>query len=170
MGNNPSHFKGEKLPVERICCNDMQVFIKKLNTLTGKQYRLPTEAEWEFAARGSNKSKGYKYSGSNNVGDVAWYSDNSGMGPHPVGTKSANELDIYDMSGNVWEWCSDWYGKYSSNAETNPQGPISSYRRVIRGGSWHSDARCVRASFRFSSAPENNPCANIGFRLARSSK
>ena len=105
MGSNPSNFKGSNLPVECVCWNDCQEFIQKLNSLTGRNFRLPTEAEWEFACRGGNNSRGYKYSGSNNLGSVAWYDDNSGGQTHPVATKAPNELGIYDMSGNVWEWC-----------------------------------------------------------------
>ena len=148
MGSNPSYFKGDNLPVERVSYEDVKTFISKLNGKTGKKFRLPTEAEWEYAARGGNKSKRYKYSGSNNIDDVAWYIDNSDDKTHPVKTKRPNELGIYDMSGNVWEWCSDWYGGYSSNAQTNPQGPSSGSYRVIRGGSWRFDARSCRASDR----------------------
>ena len=148
MGSNPSSFKGDNLPVENVSWNDVQEFIRKLNALTGKRYRLPTEAEWEFAARGGNQSRGYKYSGSNTIGNVAWYYDNSGSKTHPVGTKSANELGIYDMSGNVWEWCSDWYGAYSSSAQTNPKGPTTGSGRVFRGGSWDNNAGGCRVSDR----------------------
>lgn len=123
MGSNPSEFKGDNLPVEQVSWDDCQEFIRKLNSLTGQHFRLPTEAEWEFACRGGNNSCGYKYSGSNDIDNVAWYFDNSGHKTHPVGTKAQNELGIYDMSGNVWEWCSDWYGNYSSGAQTNPKGP-----------------------------------------------
>ncbi len=137
MGSNPSYFKtSNQLPVECVSWNDCQTFITNLNQLTGKQFRLPTEAEWEFAARGGNKSKGYKYSGGNDIGAVAWYSQNSGRKTHEVGTKSPNELSIYDMSGNVFEWCQDWYGSYSSEAQINPTGPSSGTDRVIRGGDW----------------------------------
>ena len=108
MGKNPSHYKGENRPVERVSWYDIQKFIEKLNAKTGKRYRLPTEAEWEYAARGGNQSKGYKYSGSNDIGSVAWYTNNSGDRTHPVGQKQPNELGLYDMTGNVWEWCSDW--------------------------------------------------------------
>ncbi|MBQ3247459.1 MAG: SUMF1/EgtB/PvdO family nonheme iron enzyme, partial [Alistipes sp.] len=120
MGKNPSRFKGDNLPVERVSWNDIQKFIEKLNAKTGKRYRLPTEAEWEYAARGGNQSKGYKYSGSNDIGSVAWYTDNSSSPTHPVGQKQPNELGLYDMSGNVYEWCSDWHGSYSSGSQTNP--------------------------------------------------
>lgn len=137
MGSNPSYFKGSRRPVEQVGWNDCQTFISKLNSMTGKRFRLPTEAEWEFACRGGTKSLGYKYSGSNSLGIVAWYTDNSGSTTHDVGMKSPNELGIFDMSGNVWEWCSDWYGSsYNSNAQINPTGPSSGSGRVYRGGSW----------------------------------
>ena len=168
MGSNPSHFKGDNLPVENVSWNDVQEFIKKLNSLTGKLYRLPTEAEWEYAARGGNRSQGFKYSGSNTVGNVAWYSANSGSSIKPVGTKSPNELGIYDMSGNVWEWCSDWYGTYSSNAETNPRGPSTGSYRVLRGGCWLNLAWHVRVSNRYNHSPGDRS-SNIGFRLVSSS-
>lgn len=148
MGSNPSNFKGDNLPVDNVSWNDCQEFIRKLNTLTGKNFRLPTEAEWEFAARGGNNSRGYKYSGSNNIGSVAWYDGNSGSKTHPVGQKSPNELGLYDMSGNVWEWCQDWYGDFSSSSQTNPTGPVSGSNRVNRGGSWYGDARACRVSLR----------------------
>ena len=165
--------KGSLLrPVEQVSWNDCQTFIRKLNSITGKSFRLPTEAEWEFAARGGNKSNHYKYSGSNNIGDVAWYyknaydvgSNSPNYGTHPVGTKSANELGIYDMSGNVWEWCSDWYGNYSSSSQTNPQGPSSGSDRVIRGGSWCNDRGC-RVSLRYFAAPDIR-FDFLGLRLA----
>lgn len=167
MGSNPSGFKEPKNPVENVSWNDCQEFIKKLNELTGKNFRLPTEAEWEYAARGGNMSQGYKYSGSNIIEDVAWYGDNSSREPHPVGTKSPNELGIYDMSGNVWEWCSDWYGEnyYSSSSQTNPTGPTSGSRRVVRGGSWINYAQFCRVSYRSYYYPgDRDGC--IGFRLA----
>ena len=148
MGNNQSYNKGDNLPVEWVIWNDCLDFINKLNQLTGLKFRLPTEAEWEFAARGGKQSKGYKYSGSDNIGDVAWYYENSGSKTHQVGTKEPNELGIYDMTGNVWEWCGDWYGSYSSSAQTNPTGPSSGSGRVLRGGSWSSDARDCRVSDR----------------------
>jgi len=111
-------------------------------------YRLPTEAEWEYAARGGNKTEGYKYAGSDNVGDVAWYKDNSGRQPQEVGKKAPNELGIYDMSGNVWEWCSDWYGDYSSSAQTNPYNSTAGSGRGVRGGSWDDDASNARVANR----------------------
>ena len=165
MGSNPSFFKGSNLPVENVSYDDVKTFITKLNQKTGKSFRLPTEAEWEYAARGGKKSKGYKYSGSNNIGDVAWYECNSKFEINPVKKKRPNELGIYDMSGNVWEWCSDWYGGYSSNAQTNPQGPSSGSYRVRRGGFWLGDARNCRVSARDYDYPS---CVfgSDGFRLA----
>ena len=164
MGNNPSEFKGDNLPVEKVSWKDCQDFISKLNRITGKTFRLPTEAEWEYAARGGNKSRGYQYSGSNNLSDVAWYMDNSGDKTHAVGTKQPNELGIYDMSGNVWEWCQDWYGKYSSSSQVNPTGANSGSYRVKRGGSWEIIDWGCRSSYRYSSVPDF--CgSNLGFRL-----
>ncbi|MGM9869142.1 MAG: formylglycine-generating enzyme family protein [Sodaliphilus sp.] len=165
MGNNPSHFTGSNLPVEKVSWDDCQTFIRKLNALTGKNFRMPTEAEWEFAARGGNNSRGYKYSGSNTLSNVAWYTDNSGSTTHPVASKLPNELGIYDMSGNVWEWCSDWYGDYSSSSQYNPIGPSRGSLRVPRGGSWLSDARNCRVSGRDFSSPTNR-IYNLGLRLA----
>ena len=148
MGNNPSEFKGDNLPVESVSWDDCQDFLSKLNRITGKTFRLPTEAEWEYAARGGNKSRGYEYSGSNNPLDVAWSGDNSGRKPHAVGTKQPNELGIYDMSGNVWEWCQDRYGEYNSSSQVNPTGANSGSHRVYRGGSWGSSACFCNSSFR----------------------
>lgn len=165
MGSNPSYFKGNNLPVEHVSWNDCQEFIKKLNSLTGLNFRLPTEAEWEYAARGGNKSKGYKYSGSNDIDSVAWYYGNSSSKTHAVATKSPNELGLYDMSGNVWEWCSDWYGSYSSGSQTNPKGPSSGSYRVNRGGSWVSNAGYCRVSFRNGYYPGNRS-SRLGLRLA----
>lgn len=151
MGSNPSYFEGDDLPVEQVSWDDCQEFIRKLNSLTGQNLRLPTEAEWEFACRGGNNSRGYKYSGSNYIDNVAWYDGNSGDKTHPVATKSPNELGIYDMSGNVWEWCADWYGDYSSGRQTNPKGPYGGSSRVSRGGGWFYSARDCRSSYRFNS-------------------
>jgi formylglycine-generating enzyme required for sulfatase activity len=169
MGSNPSNFKGDNLPVEKVSWNDAQEFIRKLNTTTGKNYRLPTEAEWEYAARGGSQSRGFKYSGSNNIDDVAWYEENSGDKTHPVGTKPANELGIYDMTGNVWEWVNDRYGGYSSGSQTNPVGPSSGSYRVLRGGSWDFGARSARVSFCNRREPGHRS-GSLGFRLASSSR
>ena len=167
MGSNPSQFKGDNLPVENVSWDDCQTFISRLNAKTGLSYRLPTEAEWEFACRGGNSSRGYKYSGSDYLGNVAWYDDNSGSTTHPVGTKSPNELGLYDMSGNVCEWCSDWYGSYTSSAQMNPHGLSSGSRRVGRGGSWGNGARNCRSSYRDFSTPSHR-FINLGLRLALS--
>ena len=148
MGSNPSYFTGDmQRPVEKVSWDDCQTFIRKLNQLTGENFRLPTEAEWEYAARGGNRSKGYKYSGGNDAEAVAWYDDNSDGTTHRVKTKQPNELGIYDMSGNVWEWCQDkWCDDYES--------PRNSTDRVLRGGSWDFSARGVRVSIRSGSYPD----------------
>ena len=148
MGTNPSEFKGNNLPVENVNWDDCQEFIRKLNELTGKQFRLPTEAEWEYAARGGNKSNRTKYAGGSDIDNVAWYGEHSNSPTHPVGQKRANELGLYDMTGNVWEWCQDRFGYYSSASQTNPRGPATGDCRVLRGGSWCMDARFCRLSFR----------------------
>jgi formylglycine-generating enzyme required for sulfatase activity len=165
MGSNPSHFKFPDRPVEEISWNDCKTFIEKLNQLTDKQFRLPTEAEWEYAARGGGNSHGYKFSGSDNVDDVAWYTDNCGGETHAVKTKAANELGLYDMTGNVLEWCSDWMAAYTADTVTNPQGPAAGFKRVLRGGSLYNDARRLRVTRR----SEYNPTFtdySVGFRLA----
>ena len=165
MGSNPSSYKGDKLPVECVSWVDCQEFIKKLNERTELNFRLPTEAEWEYAARGGNKSKGYKYSGSNDIGSVAWYEETTNeSGTKLVATKAPNELGLYDMSGNVWEWCCDWYGCYSSSPQTDPRGPSFGSYRVGRGGGWKESAQLCRVSFRggFSS---NRRINLIGLRL-----
>ena len=165
MGSNPSYFSGyPQRPVEQISWNNCQEFITKLNNLTGKNFRLPTEAEWEYAARGGNKSQGYKYSGSNTIDNVAWYTSNSSSQTHDVKTKQANELGIYDMSGNVLEWCQDWYGSYSSGSQTNPTGPTSGSGRVLRGGGWSIFASYCRVSNRNYGSPDGRNDF-IGFRL-----
>ena len=167
MGDNPSHFKGDNLPVESVTWKDCQKFIKALNDLTGMTFRLPTEAEWEYAARGGNKSKGYIYSGSDDPDDVAWHNANSGGCPHPVGEKSPNELGLYDMSGNVYEWCQDWKGPYSSKPQTNPQGPLTGTNRVNRGGRWGGSTGACRISDRSMCNP-NVRFYHLGLRLALS--
>ncbi len=173
MGRNPSYFSGSKNPVEKVSWDDCKDFIHKLNQLTGMTFRLPTEAEWEYAARGGKKSRGYKYAGSNNLKDVAWYGQwngniydngNSGEKTHAVATKQPNELGIYDMSGNVDEWCEDWYGSYQSYSQTNPQGASSGSSRVLRGGSWTSGSRNCRVSSRNDGTPGSRR-RYYGFRL-----
>ena len=167
MGSNPSKFKGDDLPVETVNWGDCQDFISKLNAMTGKRFCLPTEAEWEYAARGGKKSRGYKYSGSKTLGDVAWYEGNSGSKTHAVGTKQPNELGIYDMTGNVYEWCQDWYGSYSSSPQTNPIGAVSGSRRVRRGGCWCYSARDCRTSYRRGNTPDFR-YFDLGLRLVLS--
>ena len=173
MGQNPTsdgsqwestYGLGDSNPAYYVSWNDCQTFISKLNALTGVTFRLPTEAEWEFAAKGGNKSQGYTYAGSNKLGDVAWYSGNSSSKTHEVATKAPNELGLYDMSGNVWEWCQDLYGSYSSSAQTDPTGPTSGSLRVLRGGSWDSDAANCRVADRgWTYATYRS--GNLGFRL-----
>ncbi len=169
MGTNPNAgvFEGDNRPVQNISWDDCQVFIEKLNKLTGRTFRLPTEAEWEYAARGGKLSQGYKYAGSNVVGDVAWYLDNSSLSTHNVGTKRPNELGLYDMSGNVQEWCADWYNDYKSEAQTDPRGPSAGtdIGHVIRGGYWGLQGRFTRVSYRDGQPPSNHN-SGLGFRLA----
>ncbi|MBS7372479.1 MAG: formylglycine-generating enzyme family protein [Muribaculaceae bacterium] len=167
MGSNPMISKGAKFPVGYVTWEDCQEFITKLNELTGKKFRLPTEAEWEYAARGGNKSKGYKYSGSNTINDVAWYKDNSKSLIQAVATKAPNELGIYDMSGNVEEWCSDRFGKYSSDSQSNPIGPDSGSYRVCRGGCYGDAAQYCRVSYRDLYNPASNSY-HLGLRLCLS--
>ncbi len=171
MGGNPSSFKncGDNCPVEMVSWNDVQEFTRKLSRQTGKDYRLPTEAEWEYAARGGNNYSPYLYSGSNSVDNVGWYSGNSGNTTRPVGRKAPNELGIYDMSGNVWEWVSDWYdsGYYGRFEGNNPKGPNSGSHRVLRGGSWNGNAQYCRVAFRSYYAPVIRSDYG-GFRLALS--
>ncbi|MFZ2901020.1 MAG: SUMF1/EgtB/PvdO family nonheme iron enzyme [Saprospiraceae bacterium] len=165
MGENPSDNEGcDQCPVENVSWNDVQKFIKELNRQTGKNYRLPTEAEWEYAARGGQKSAKTKYAGSNTIGDVAWYDGNAGSKTHPVGQKKPNELGLYDMSGNVWEWCSDWYGDYPSDAQTNPTGPVRGSYRVGRGGGWDGSPRYCRVADRNDWGPGYRD-SGLGFRL-----
>ena len=167
MGSNPSGFTGDlNRPVEQVSWNDCQTFIAKLNQMTGKTFRLPTEAEWEFAARGGDMSQGYKYSGSNNIDEVAWYSGNANGATHPVGTKKANELGLYDMSGNVLEWCQDWYGTFTSAAQTDPTGPATGSNRVYHSGCFDYPAHGCRVAFRYYSSPTYAGSNRLGLRLA----
>ena len=163
---------GDNYPAYDVNWDDCQEFITKLNQMTGATFRLPTEAEWEFAVKGGNKSQGYTYAGGNTLNDVAWNRDNSqslgrnhpDYGTHAVATKAPNELGLYDMSGNVWELCQDWYGSYSSSAQTDPTGPTSGSLRVLRGGSWDSDAANCRVADRgWTYATYRS--GNLGFRL-----
>jgi formylglycine-generating enzyme required for sulfatase activity len=184
MGNNPSNWKGDTLPVEQVSWYDCVEFCNKLSQKEGltpcysgsgtsitcdwtaNGYRLPTEAEWEFAARGGNQSKGYKYSGSNDIANVAWYNRNSGSKPHIVGGKQANELGIHDMSGNVWEWNWDLDGAYPSYAQTNPHGAVNMSNTVFHGGSWVNDEdNCTISCRNYCGAYNSN--SGIGFRVVR---
>jgi formylglycine-generating enzyme required for sulfatase activity len=168
LNPDPSSNKGENLPVESVNRDEIQTWIGYVNEKEGTlTYRLPTEAEWEFAARGGTKSHGYTYSGSNTIDDVAWYNGNSGKKIHMVGTKGANELGLYDMSGNVWEWCSDLYDVYSADAQSNPTGPAEGFLQVLRGGAWSDDVNGLcRVTSRGYSVPSDR-YGNIGFRLLR---
>jgi formylglycine-generating enzyme required for sulfatase activity len=166
MDANPSYNIGSNLPVENISWDDIQSFINKLNILTGHTYRLPTEAEWEYAARGGNKSKGYKYSGSNFIDLFGWYIGNSSAKTHSIGTKQPNELGIYDMTGNLWEWCQDKYGEYTSGSQTNPTGTSTGYERVLRGGSWEVHEFQCYVYYRNHDYP-NTDRDYYGFRLVR---
>ncbi len=186
MGNNPSNFKGDNLPVENVSWYDAVDYCNKRSIKEGltpayrgsgdgitcdwnaNGYRLPTEAEWEYAAKGGKGSpENYTYSGSNSVDAVAWYDGNSGGRTQPVGTKTANSLGIHDMSGNVWEWCWDWYGSYSNSSQTDPWGPSFGAYRVLRGGSWSDSAGYVRSAFRGNLTPSYRGYVNGGFRLVR---
>jgi len=166
MESNPSEFKGAKRPVENMSWSACRQFLRRLKSLTGKNFRMLTEAEWEYAARGGNRSREFKYSGSNILDDVGWYEGNSSGSTHEVGLLDPNELGLYDMSGNVFEWCLDWYGSYESIAQDNPSGPSSGSERVIRGGCWGPNStRECRVSSRCVCEPgyQNR---KIGLRLA----
>ncbi len=167
MGKFWSSFKGANLPIEDVSWDTAQEFIEIINEKTGKKYRLPTEAEWEFAARGGNMSRGYKFSGSNDLECVAWYAGNSREMIHPVGTKDPNELGLFDMNGNVYEWCQDRYASYTSEAQINPKVLTNEPNRVIRGGSWGHEVMYCRVSCR-ESASQDRGGDDVGFRLARS--
>jgi formylglycine-generating enzyme required for sulfatase activity len=172
MGNNPSYFKGRDNPVEQVSWNDVQEYIDRLNRQSGRKYGLPTEAEWEYAARSGGK--GDKFSGTSQeseLGQYAWYSSNSGMQPHPVGQKKPNGLGLHDMSGNVWEWCADWYDEnyYKDSLKNNPRGSSSGSVRVLRGGSWGLDPWYVRTANRDWGDPAYRN-ALLGFRLGLSAQ
>jgi formylglycine-generating enzyme required for sulfatase activity len=162
MGTNPSYFKCPSCPVEMVTWDEIQVFIQKINAKTGKKYRLPTESEWEFAARGGNRSKGYQYSGSNNIDSVAWVRKNASQKTHPVGQKQPNELGIYDMSGNVWEFCSDWFKGYPESKEVTD---YTGKARVIRGGAWGNVPKNCTNTFRYDYFDLTKRNAGVGFRL-----
>lgn len=185
MGSYPSEstfFRCDECPITNVSWFDVQLFIIKLNQVTGKNYRLPTEAEWEYAAKGGQLSKKYQYSGSNSIENVGWYWKNSGKYPldgewnedkivnnssksRRIGTKHPNELGIYDLTGNVWEFCSDWYGLYQPGFKATPQGPQAGERKIIRGGSWFEDSKNCRVTVRNKIQPES-VSNHIGFRLA----
>ncbi len=162
--NNPSSFKGMKKPVENISWAQCQSFINMLNYVSGKHFRLPTEAEWEYAARGGSKTKGFRYSGSNILNEVGWNKGNSSSSTHVVGKLKPNELGLYDMSGNVYEWCSDWFKKYKSNKQYNPTGPQNGTKRVSRGGCWFSPETSCRVYTHDGGKLDASPLK--GFRLA----
>jgi formylglycine-generating enzyme required for sulfatase activity len=169
MGSNPSVFRDcDNCPIENVSWYDIQEFLQKLNAKTGKNYRLPTEAEWEFAARGGIQNRGYTYSGSNSIGDVAWYNSNASSKTHPVGQKQPNELGIFDMSGNVWEWCSDWYDEkyYNTSPTFNPKGPSGGNYHSLRGGCWGLPVDYCRTAFRLWIHPDGRNDL-FGFRLCR---
>lgn len=165
MGNNPSYFKGEKLPVESVSWYDCQEFAKKLSEMTGMHFRLPTEAEWEYAARGGKKGKRYKFSGGHIIDQIGWYNDNSGGTSHEVGKKSPNELGLYDMSGNIWEWVQDWKGDFTEEDQINPTGPETGIERICRGGGWNREIDRARVSYRGDDQPDLRYCS-LGLRIA----
>jgi len=185
MGVNPSKFRGDDLPVEQVSWYDAVNYANALSKKDGLEpayrvngtnvswirgsdgWRLPTEAEWEYAARGGQSSRGYTYSGGNEEENVSWSGTKSGSETHPVETKAPNELGLYDMSGNVWEWCWDWYGAYSSSTQTDPMGPSSETLRVLRGGCWGGADSAARSVNRYGSSPDSRS-GNRGFRLVRS--
>ncbi len=161
----PMRGTGADYPMYYVSWDEAKEFCRRLSQQTGKTYRLPTEAEWEYAARGGKKNEGTKYSGSNYLGSVAWYTDNSNSSTHPCGTKQANALGIYDMSGNVWEWCEDWYGNYVSYDTNNPKGATTGQRRVLRGGSWYGNASNCRVAYRYFNSPDYRYYYDYGFRV-----
>lgn len=167
MDVNPSYNRGDSLPVDSVCWTDCQEFISRLNTRTGRLFRLPTVAEWEYAARGGSLSRGYQYAGGDNLNDVAWYACNSGKRPHPVKTKHPNELGLYDMSGNVCEWCHDMCGYYRGTPQTDPIGSADKPTHDMRGGSWFDQASLCRVSYG-QSGGSSYSSNSLGLRLALS--
>jgi formylglycine-generating enzyme required for sulfatase activity len=170
MGNNPSKFKGQNNPVEQVSWDDAQIFIEQLNAQEGhNRYRLPTEAEWEYAARAGTTGAYSFGDDAASLGEYGWYEDNSGWEAHPVGQKQPNAWGLYDMHGNVWEWVEDWYGEsyYRNSPLTDPAGPSSagSYHRVFRGGAWYSNVRHCRSAMRYD-IPSGLSYGTLGFRLA----
>ncbi len=172
MENNPSNFAGcDSCPVENVSWNDVQLFLEKLNSMTGKKYCLPSEAQWEYAARGGNRSRGFRYSGSDNINEVAWYLEGKGnknlktSKTHIIGKKNPNELGLYDMSGNVWEWCGDGYAKYTNIRQIDPKGSVLSAYKIFRGGSWNNSANHCRVFYRHYLIPDSR-YYNLGLRLA----
>ncbi|MEK7794236.1 MAG: formylglycine-generating enzyme family protein [Candidatus Hydrogenedentota bacterium] len=167
MGNNPSKFKGDDFPVEQVSWNDCQEFIRKLNSQGEGLFNLPTEAEWEYACRAGSTSAYSFAREATNLGNYAWFSENSEQSTHPVGLKKPNSWGLYDVHGNVWEWCADWYGDYPSGAVTDPKGASSGSVRVLRGGSWFFIASTCRSAKRYYFYPTNSNL-NYGFRVTRS--
>ena len=167
MPDAPSWGWQDKHPMVNVNYNDAVAYCNWLGEKYGGDWRLPTEAQWEYAARGGQNSRGYTYAGGNDLWDAGWYEDNAGGQTQSVGRKKANELGIHDMSGNVWEWCADWKGKYSSSSSTNPRGPSSGSIRVLRGGSWAYPASSCRVANRFSYAPSGRYTFS-GFRVVLS--
>ncbi len=164
MGNDArvNYFPGcDSCPVERVSWYSTREYLEKISSLTGKRFRLPTEAEWEFAARGGNLSRHYKFSGSDDPGEVGWKDGNAKVRTHPVGGKKPNELGLYDMTGNVWEWCGDWYSPdyYAAGCEHDPKGPPEGTAKVMRGGSWFHDS----AGLRVTDRDKGNPLFRFGY-------
>jgi len=165
MGNNPSKFKGDNQPVDRVSWDDAQMFLRKLQEKTGRKFTLPTEAQWEFAARAGTSSQWDFGNQESSLGDYAWFEENSGNGTHPVGQKKPNAWGLYDLYGNVQEWCNDWYAEpYPQGDVSDPQGPNSGHSRVLRGGAWGDDSAMVRPAYRNASGPGDRAPGN-GFRV-----